>query len=147
MEPGLSIGHITADLSSGDMSPLSSECLHNIYRGSLSSSAHSFIRIAGNRSVPGAELFLMSLIALRPPYCFPSSVGPSPVPVTQTRSAQLLNTLPRKPANNTLLTLIYVKRETISSTYGIQLFYSSTRTHVKTCWNKHTCSVKNVKIC
>ena len=46
------------------MSPLSSECLHSIYSGSLSSSAHSFKRIAGNRSVPGAELFLMSLIAL-----------------------------------------------------------------------------------
>ena len=64
LEPGFSIGHITADLSSGDMSPLSSECLHSIYRGSLSSSAHSFRRIAGNRSVPGAELFLISLIAL-----------------------------------------------------------------------------------
>ena len=62
------------------MSQLYSECLHSIYRGSLSSSAHSFKRIAGNRSVPGAELFLMSLIALIMD-CFVKSTSHSLGPV------------------------------------------------------------------
>ena len=43
-DPDFSIGHITADLISGAMSPLSNECLYSMYRGSLSSSAHSFKR-------------------------------------------------------------------------------------------------------
>merc|ERR1712179_789202 len=57
------IGHMTAVFNSGAMSPLFNECLHSIYRGSLSSSAHSFKSITGKRSVPGAALFLPSFIA------------------------------------------------------------------------------------
>ena len=30
-DPDFSIGHITTDLSSGTMSPLSSECFHSMY--------------------------------------------------------------------------------------------------------------------
>merc|ERR1711874_230338 len=61
--PGFNIGHITADFNNGAMSPLSSECLHSMNKGSLSSSAHSFISMAGKWSVPGAELFFISFMA------------------------------------------------------------------------------------
>ena len=62
-EPGFSIGHITAVFNIGAISPLSRECLQSIYRGSLSSSAHSFKRVAGKRSVPAAALFFIFPIA------------------------------------------------------------------------------------
>ena len=62
-EPGFSIGHMTAVFNRGAMSPLFNECFHSIYRGSLSSSAHSFKSTTGKRSVPGAALFLTSFIA------------------------------------------------------------------------------------
>ena len=79
-EPGFSIGHITAVFNSGAMSPLFKECLHSIYRGSLSSSAHSFKSMAGKRSVPGAALFLTSFIASIMDFCVKSispSIGPT----------------------------------------------------------------------
>merc|ERR1711888_133626 len=75
-EPVLSIGHITAVFNSGAMSPLFNECLHSIYRGSLSSSAHSFISTTGKRSVPGAALFLISFIASIIDFCV-KSISPS----------------------------------------------------------------------
>merc|ERR1712121_376337 len=54
------------------MSPLFSECLHSMYRGSLNSSAHSFKSIAGKRSVPGDALFLTSFIASIIHFCVKS---------------------------------------------------------------------------
>merc|ERR1711888_446536 len=60
---------ITAVFNIGAMSPLSSECLQSIYRGSLSSSAHFFKRVAGKRSVPGAALFFTSPIVSIIDFC------------------------------------------------------------------------------
>ena len=56
-DPGFNIGHMTVVFKCGAMSPLFNECLHSIYRGSLSSSAHSFKSTTGKPSVPGAALF------------------------------------------------------------------------------------------